>query len=137
VIEQYLTPEPNIEPASDTTQRISIELDDAQINRVINAASNAGHLSTRLANLGSSSRAPNSGRPQVDDRRLSRSLLVGLRAYATFPLDGTDLGINELSQQLAISASTCHRYISTLVAAGLLERDTQTRRYRLTRTTSR
>ncbi len=67
----------------------------------------------------------------ADERRLSRSLLSGLLVLACFPLDSTQLGVAELARRLDMSPSATHRYISTLVAAGLLERDPQTRRYRL------
>lgn len=62
---------------------------------------------------------------------LSQSLLYGLLVLESFPDDGADLGIMELAQRLEMSASTTHRYASTLLAAGLLERDANTRRYRL------
>lgn len=67
-----------------------------------------------------------------DDRRLSRSLLAGLLVLSCFPPGGVALGIKEIAQQLDLGASTVHRYVTTLHAAGLLERDPDTRRYRLT-----
>jgi len=36
-----------------------------------------------------------------------------------------------VAAQLELSASTTHRYMSTLLAAGLLEQDPRTRRYRV------
>ncbi len=66
-----------------------------------------------------------------DNRRLSRSLLSGLLVLSCFPQDGVDLGIKDISQELKLNTSTVHRYVLTLVAAGLLERDPDTRRYRL------
>jgi hypothetical protein len=71
---------------------------------------------------------------EMSDRRLSRSLLAGLYVLSCFPLDGRPLGVGELAQMLDMSASTSHRYISTLTAVGLLERDPVTRRYRLAAT---
>jgi IclR helix-turn-helix domain len=66
-----------------------------------------------------------------DNRRLSRSLLAGLLVLSCFPPEGIDLGIKDISEQLDLNTSTVHRYVLTLVAAGLLERDPDTRRYRL------
>lgn len=66
-----------------------------------------------------------------DNRRLSRSLLSGLLVLSCFSSEGADLGIKEISQELELNTSTVHRYVLTLVAAGLLERDPDTRRYRL------
>ncbi len=66
-----------------------------------------------------------------DARRLSRSLLSGLLVLACFPADGGNLGIAQLAETLSMSPSTTHRYVSTLLAVGLLERDPATRRYRL------
>jgi DNA-binding MarR family transcriptional regulator len=65
------------------------------------------------------------------NRRLSRSLLAGLLVLSCFPPEGMDMGIKDISQQLDLNTSTVHRYVLTLVAAGLLERDPDTRRYRL------
>jgi DNA-binding IclR family transcriptional regulator len=42
-----------------------------------------------------------------------------------------DMGIKDISEKLELNTSTVHRYVLTLVAAGLLERDPDTRRYRL------
>jgi hypothetical protein len=66
-----------------------------------------------------------------DNRRLSRSLLSGLLVLSCFPPEGIDLGIKDISEELDLNTSTVHRYVLTLVAAGLLERDPDTRRYRL------
>ncbi len=68
---------------------------------------------------------------QMEDRRLSRSLLSGLLVLSCFPADGGYLGIAELARMLGMNTSTAHRYVTTLLAVGLLERDSATRRYRL------
>jgi IclR helix-turn-helix domain len=66
-----------------------------------------------------------------ENRRLSRSLLAGLLVLSCFSPEGVDMGIKDISEQLELNTSTVHRYVLTLVAAGLLERDPDTRRYRL------
>lgn len=68
---------------------------------------------------------------QMDDRRLSRSLLSGLLVLSCFPPDGGYLGIAELARMLDMNTSTTHRYVTTLLAVGLLDRDPATRRYRI------
>ena len=61
--------------------------------------------------------------------RMSRSLLVGLTIYASFPADGGSLGVHEIATRLDLTSSTTHRYLATLVAVGLINRDPRTRRY--------
>ena len=68
---------------------------------------------------------------QMEDRRLSRSLLSGLLVLSCFPENGGYLGINELARMLDMNTSTTHRYVTTLLAVGLLERNPGTRKYRL------
>jgi len=50
---------------------------------------------------------------------------------ASFPGDGSYVSIAKLARLLGMSPSTTHRYVSTLLAVGLLERDPRTRKYRL------
>jgi DNA-binding MarR family transcriptional regulator len=71
---------------------------------------------------------------QMEDRRLSRSLLSGLLVLSSFPTDGGYLGIADIARMLSMNTSTTHRYVSTLLAVGLLERDPATRRYRIAST---
>jgi hypothetical protein len=65
------------------------------------------------------------------DPRLSRSLLRGLSLLTCFGPEGTPRGIVELSHDAGMSPSTAHRYVSTLVELGLLQRDPKSRKYRL------
>jgi hypothetical protein len=67
------------------------------------------------------------------DGRLSRSLLVGLIVLAAFPRDGSFIAVTAIAAATGTSASTAHRYCSTLLAARLIERDPRTRQYRLAR----
>jgi IclR family transcriptional regulator, pca regulon regulatory protein len=71
------------------------------------------------------------GPEQLDDSRLSRSLLSGLLILVAFPADGSYMGNAEIADTLGMNTSTAHRYIQTLVAVGVVERDPNTRRYRL------
>ncbi len=75
--------------------------------------------------------------PLLENPKISRSLLVGLLVLISFPVSGGDRGNKEVAQELGLAASTTHRYINTLVAAGLLEQDSVTRRYLRTRFSGR
>ena len=65
------------------------------------------------------------------DPRMSRSLMRGLSLLTRFGPYCSERGIVELSRELGMSPSTAHRYASTLVELGLLERSPTTRKYRL------
>jgi hypothetical protein len=116
---------------------ITVELSKQQVDQVVRAAGQGGAMSVLLSAL----KDPNwslvgDGEPwsqpaQMEDRRLSRSLLSGLLVLSCFPADGGYLGIADLARMLAMNTSTTHRYVTTLLAVGLLERDANTRRYRL------
>jgi Fic family protein len=117
--------------------KVSIELSKSQVDQVVRSAGQGGTISVLLSavddaqwplSLGSDDWAfPE----QLDDRRLSRSLLSGLLVLSCFPKDGAYLGIAELARILKMNTSTTHRYVTTLLAVGLLERDPATRKYRL------
>jgi hypothetical protein len=110
---------------------VEIELSPAQIDRVIRSAAEGGSMSVLLSGL-SDVRDVLAREPrQMEDSRLSRSLLAGLLMLASFPTDGSYLANAEIARMLGMNPSTTHRYVSTLVAVGLLERDPSTRRYRL------
>jgi len=112
---------------------VFIELSRAQVDRVVRAASGAGSMSVLLSGLRDVREALDAAPGPMEDSRLSRSLLSGLLLLACFPADGSYLGNSEVAGMLGMSMSTAHRYISTPVAAGLLERHPGTRRYRLAR----
>lgn len=109
--------------------RVTIELSKAQIGRVLREAiKDNGLLGLERGREGLEFRVfPE----QLDDRRFSRSLVLGLMVLASFPTDGTSRSVTEVAHELNISGSTSHRYISTLVMAGLLQRDPVSREYRL------
>jgi DNA-binding MarR family transcriptional regulator len=120
-----------------TSAAITIELSKSQVDKVVRAAGQGGTMSVLLTALKDASwtLALDSGEwvapAQMEDRRLSRSLLAGLLVLSCFPADGEYLGIAELARLLGMNTSTTHRYVTTLLAVGLLERDSATRRYRL------
>jgi Fic family protein len=110
---------------------VCIELSTTQVDQVVRAASDAGSLSILLSGLGDVRAAFAAGREQLDERRLSRSLLSGLFLLASFPADGTYLRVTQIARTLGMSQGTTHRYLTTLVTAGLLEQHPSTREYRL------
>jgi hypothetical protein len=120
-----------------TSGAVTIELSKSQVDKVIRAAGQGGTMSVLLSALKDPdwTLALDSGEwvhpAQMEDRRLSRSLLSGLLVLSCFPADGEYVGIAELARMLAMNTSTTHRYVTTLLAVGLLERDSSTRRYRL------
>jgi IclR helix-turn-helix domain len=110
--------------SDDEQQSISITLSPAQIDDIVRAAtrSRAPSISKLLG-----------GYMPVEevDPRMSRSLQRGLSILTCFGPDGDARGIIELARDLEMSPSTTHRYASTLVEMGLLERCPKTRKYRL------
>ena len=118
-------------------ETVMIELTKSQVDHVIRAAGQGGTMSVLLSALKdpkwtlSLSEDDWAYPSQMDDRRLSRSLLSGLLVLSCFPYDGGYLGIAELARMLDMNTSTTHRYVTTLLAVGLLERDPATRRYRI------
>ena len=108
-----------------------IELLPSQVERVTRAAADGGSISVLLSGL-ERVRGTLAMRPaRLQDPRLSRSLLAGLLLVASLPGDGSYLGNAQLARALGMNVSTVHRYLQTLVAVGLVERDPGTRRYRL------
>jgi hypothetical protein len=108
---------------------VEIALTPAQVERVIEGAKDAGSFTALLTGLDAE------GIPfpavRLNDSRLSRSFLAGLLILSVLPADGTPIGNVEIARALNVNPSTCHRYVQTLVAVGLAERDAATRRYRL------
>lgn len=126
--------------ANDVGPPVSIELSKAQVDQIVRSAGQGGTMSMLLSALKEPgwTMALDSHEwvlsAQMEDRRLSRSLLSGLLVLSCFPGDGGYLGIAELARALDMNTSTTHRYVTTLLAVGLLERDPATRRYRLAAT---
>jgi IclR helix-turn-helix domain len=122
---------------------IAITLSPTQVDEVVRAASQsrvpsistliADSLNAPLQSSGTDEDSQVGGYLPVgpSDPRLSRSLLRGLSLLTCFGPDGTARGIVEIAHDAGMSPSTAHRYASTLVELGLLERDSKSRKYRL------
>jgi hypothetical protein len=128
VVAHNREPETRTEPGR---EKVVVELSPAQVDRVIRTAADGGSMSLLLSGLRDIREVLAREPSQLEDNRLSRSLLAGLLMLASFPTDGSYLGNAEIARLLDMNPSTTHRYVSTLVAVGLLERDPATRRYRL------
>jgi DNA-binding MarR family transcriptional regulator len=121
-------------PARQVAARpVLLELSRAQVEEVLSAANGASSLTLAMQGVGDVGEALTVAESHLRDRRLSRSLIHGCLVLACFAPDGTYLGNSEVAGMLGMSLSTVHRYITTLLALGLLERDSHTRRYRLAR----
>jgi IclR family pca regulon transcriptional regulator len=68
--------------------------------------------------------------PILREARYSQSLERGLAILTCFTPSRPVLGIADIADELQMSRSTTHRYMTTLVALGYLEQDAQ-RKYRL------
>jgi predicted transcriptional regulator len=118
--------------ASEQEGIVMLTLSPAQVEQVLRSATadtEAGAAGLLSADQLSGARERRY-RALLDDRRLSRSLLAGLLVLTCFPSSG-EMGIADLARRLNMRTSTIHRYVSTLLAAGLLERDPVSRQYRL------
>jgi DNA-binding MarR family transcriptional regulator len=110
---------------------ISIELTGPQIDRVIREAGRGGGIASMLRGLAGDEALASRYEALADSPRLSRSLLLGLLVLASFPSQAESLSVSDIATRLGMSPSTTHRYLSTLLAVGLLEQDPRTRRYRV------
>ena len=113
------------------TGGITIELTRPQIDRVVREAGHGSGVSSLLAGLTDDGTLASRYDALSESPRLSRSLLLGLLVLATFPRDGDSLAVTDVAARLGMSPSTTHRYMTTLLAVGLLEQDPRTRRYRI------
>jgi len=114
-----------------TDSGITIELTSTQVDRVVRRAPDAEGVSSLLRGLADRGSMTSSYQALSESPRLSRSLLLGLRVLACFPTDGSALAVTDVAGRLNMSPSTTHRYLTTLLAVGLLEQDPRTRRYRV------
>lgn len=122
----------NSGPLAMSDDTITIELTRAQIDRVLRSASSRDFASNLIRDLTDGHSPTQDFEALAESPRLSRSLLLGLLVLACFPPDGSPVAVTHVAERLGMSASTTHRYMTTLLAVGLLEQDSRTRRYRAT-----
>lgn len=114
-----------------------IELTDAQIHSVLGRARGSD---SALSVLSRAVRDPNwraamdsSFPSHMQDSRLSRSLLSGLIVLTCFSKDEAFMALADVAREIGMNTSTTHRYVTTLLRAGLLEQDAVSRKYRIAR----
>jgi hypothetical protein len=108
---------------------IMIELSKAQIDGVVREAGRDDGLLDLVGGM-EDLVGFRASPAQLDDPRFSRSLLRGLMVLASLTPDGTGRQLTDVSRELEMGLSTTHRYVSTLLEVGLLERDPVSREYR-------
>ena len=106
-------------------------LSQAQVDGVLRDASAADHISMLLTGAPNLRDLHTLVRDKQQAAGLSQSLLYGLMLLAALPADGRYASLTALARSLDMSMSTTHRYASTLLAVGLVERDPLSRQYRL------
>src|SRR5580700_8539863 len=99
---------------------ITIELSTEQVRRVVRDARKDDGLLGLLGGAEGLKFQPS--REQLENPRLSRSLLQALIVLSAFPADGVGRAVTDVARELGMWQGTTHRYVSTLVAVGLLER---------------
>jgi hypothetical protein len=119
-------------------QLVRLELTNAQVEDVIRASTQAQGPSLSLLLSGlvteqtiSEGSLEDRYAAELESGRLSHSLFRGLLILALFISSHEGRGVVEVARQLGLSPSTTHRYMTTLVAFGLLVQDPGTRKYRL------
>jgi hypothetical protein len=119
-------------------QEVWLELTQAQVEGVIRATADAHGPSLNLLLSGLiTEQAITEGSledrylEELESGRLSHSLFRGLLILALFISGEEGRGVVDVARQLGLSPSTTHRYMTTLVAFGLLVQDPSTRKYRL------
>ena len=68
-------------------------------------------------------------KPLLQDGACSRSVVRALIILASFPPDGSERELTAIAAEVGLSGGTTHRYLYTLTVAGLLRRDSNSRRY--------
>lgn len=119
---------------------VSVELTSAQVETVLRATAETHGPSLNLLLSGliaeqaiSESSLEERYWAELESGRLSHSLFRGLLILALFISGEEGRGVVDVARQLGLSPSTTHRYITTLVAFGLLVQDPSTRKYQLPR----
>jgi DNA-binding MarR family transcriptional regulator len=112
------------------SDEITLNLTPTQVREVLRHAAGGEGIQAALSGLTNDVQLMTARAAAQDDVQLSSSLLLGLMVLGCFPADGSELRVLDVAQRLGLTPSTTHRYLKTLVAAGLLDRDPTTRRYR-------
>ena len=111
--------------------KVSIVLTDSQVAQIVRDGSGGGARSTSvLRSLNDLASAANVVDTAFGSAQLSQSTLRALLVFAAFPADGSYRSLTEVAREVGYNPSTTHRYASTWLAVGMLERDPASRLYR-------
>jgi uncharacterized membrane protein len=114
-----------------------VQLTESQVQEIIRAAGVSQGLRPLLEHLErlreGGGEDPQSPERALANPNLSQSFLLGLLVLCYLPSDGSYVANAELSEIVGVPTSTMHRYLSTLVAVGIVERHPSSRKYRLLR----
>lgn len=111
---------------------VTITLTDAQVARVVRAASGGAELAGSLSGVGSLDELRQAMLPLLDDQAYSHSTFRAAIVFAAFPADGSECELTDIARTIGLSPSTTYRYARTWAAIGLLEQHPDSRRYRRT-----
>lgn len=112
--------------------RPTIELCDDQVAAVLRHAQGAPRTLWSLVGSGKTDPEMLAELGGVlDSRKMSQSLFRGL--WLMLRLDAADdwTGVAELAEMSSMTPSTVHRYLATLLAFGIVEQHSHSRRYRV------
>jgi DNA-binding MarR family transcriptional regulator len=119
--------------AAASERGVTIKLTDRQVSQVVREASGGTGLARMMSTVDDLDDLRGMVQPLLDDPKCSRSTFRALMVLVAFPPDGRELELTDVADELGLSPSTTHRYVSTWLAVGLLEQDPRSRRYRRAR----
>jgi hypothetical protein len=112
-------------------REVAVMLSAAQVQAVVQQATGPAALGQLFATALDEPEALTSFlRTLLEDGSHSQSVLRALIILASFPADGTERELTTVAGEVGLASGTTHRYLHTWTAAGLLERDAVSRRYR-------
>jgi IclR helix-turn-helix domain len=111
---------------------ITLELTPAQILAVCEGSEASGSRHDLLNRLGGDADRLRALLEQIVSEpkgKHSQSLARGLYVFACLPSDGQTVGVVDFAKRLGMTPSTVHRYLRSLLLAGLAQRHEDTREY--------
>jgi DNA-binding MarR family transcriptional regulator len=110
--------------------KVIIELTDRQLASVLRQTKADHSVAAMISGFDLKLTASAAFARMGSEKGASRSLVRGLLVLSAFPATGEPRRLSDVADELKMSTSTLHRYLSTLLALGLIERDEPKRLYR-------